>query len=377
MNQIPSLGADTAIAPRTGSGSPQSTPQQRADAAPTVVADSPSARADPGVTLKVVPPPMSRDDGVAVQHQGAAGDSLLAVLALLRNSAQPSEEPAGSATDPDQAVASRVARFLASLPPDIQLAIQSAKTPELAKLIRLAAMTAPGIRDAPAILVSRADPLAHDPLTGMHELMAEIESSAAFRLSAVLRELVITAKLPTKMNPFSSPKASAIQASGSDTKMGSESFLALLDEASVDTARPADPSANHALRDSAEANLSIDAPELQQAVKDGLRLLMDGRLIWQGELLPGSFFRFERSDVWGASAGAPGGMEKGTAFKVQLNHPELGLIELRALGLGGQVAIRLFGNPHAVSKMLGGLPEINESLRRAGLAGAQVSVEPS
>ena len=43
MNQIPSVGSDAAIAPRTGSGSPQSSPQQRADAVATVVSDSISA----------------------------------------------------------------------------------------------------------------------------------------------------------------------------------------------------------------------------------------------------------------------------------------------------------------------------------------------
>jgi flagellar hook-length control protein FliK len=125
----------------------------------------------------------------------------------------------------------------------------------------------------------------------------------------------------------------------------------------------------------AEIAQNFDAGDLQQAVKDGLRLLMDGRLIWQGEIVPGSPLRFERSDAWGTSAESPGGMEKGTVLKIQLEHPELGRIELRALGLGGQVNIRLFGSEPAISMMLGALPKMNDRLKQVGLSGTQISVE--
>ena len=64
MNTIPSVTADAAIAPRTGSGSPQTQSQQRADAAPAVVADNAAAKADPGVMLKITPPVASRQGDV-------------------------------------------------------------------------------------------------------------------------------------------------------------------------------------------------------------------------------------------------------------------------------------------------------------------------
>jgi len=380
MNQIPSVGSDAAIAPRTGSGSPQSSPQQRADAVATVVADSISARADPGVMLKVVPPPQTREGGVAVQRDEATNNALLALLQLLRDPGRVEGESVDSATDADQAIAARLARFLANLPPDVQKAIESAKTPELAKLIRLSAMTAPGIREAPAVLAGRSDPLATDPMLGMEELLRDIESSPVFKLTAKLRDLVSTESVSTRLgespprfeaNQTLRTEAGAYSQAANGTAQG---FLNLLNEA-ANSAQPSYQDNSPRLAVGAEIAQNFDAGDLQQAVKDGLRLLMDGRLIWQGEIVPGSPLRFERSDAWGTSAESPGGMEKGTVLKIQLEHPELGRIELRALGLGGLVNIRLFGSEPAISMMLGALPKMNDRLKQVGLSGTQISVE--
>jgi len=79
MNSIPVVGPDSGIAPRTGSGSPQTPSQQRADAAPAVLSDT-GVSADPGVMLKIAPPVLSRDANPNVDQRLPA-DQLAAFLA--------------------------------------------------------------------------------------------------------------------------------------------------------------------------------------------------------------------------------------------------------------------------------------------------------
>lgn len=79
MNSIPLVGPDAGIAPRTGSGSPQTPSQQRADAAPTVLSDS-GVSADPGVLLKITPPVLPRESNINVDQRMPA-DQLAAFLA--------------------------------------------------------------------------------------------------------------------------------------------------------------------------------------------------------------------------------------------------------------------------------------------------------
>jgi hypothetical protein len=111
-------------------------------------------------------------------------------------------------------------------------------------------------------------------------------------------------------------------------------------------------------------------------LRDALRLLMDGRMLWHGDLTPGVPMQLERSDAWQANRRALGGMEKGSSLRVSVRLPQLGLLELRALGFGGQVSVRIQADSHAAPAMAQALPALQQQLRVRGLAGAQIVVEP-
>jgi hypothetical protein len=57
--------------------------------------------------------------------------------------------------------------------------------------------------------------------------------------------------------------------------------------------------------------------------------------------------------------------------------PQLGVVEIRALGFGGQVSARVQANPAVAPRLAEALPSLQERLRQKGLAGAQVLIESS
>jgi hypothetical protein len=116
------------------------------------------------------------------------------------------------------------------------------------------------------------------------------------------------------------------------------------------------------------------AQHTEAAIRDGLRLLMDGRMLWQGQFTPGVPMQFERSDTWRTNRRSLG-MEKGTSLKVMLQLPNIGPLEVRAMGFGGQVSVRLHAVSDVTQTVANALPELQTRLKERGLAGAQVLVD--
>jgi len=186
MNSIPVVGPDSGIAPRTGSGSPQTPSQQRADAAPAVLSDT-GVSADPGVMLKIAPPVLSRDANPNVDQRLPA-DQLAAFLAKQQLEKQGVVLALGnSAEQADQALVERLAQALSALPTDVQDAIRNASTPAIAQLLKLAALTSSGIKDAPAILQAASVPAGPQPDLAATALLEDIAQSHSFRLASALR----------------------------------------------------------------------------------------------------------------------------------------------------------------------------------------------
>ena len=119
----------------------------------------------------------------------------------------------------------------------------------------------------------------------------------------------------------------------------------------------------------------MTAQQAELALRDAMRLLMDGRLQWQGVFTPGVPLQLERSDAWQASRGALGGMEKGSSIRLRLQLPNLGDLELRALGFGGQVSVRIHATESSTPALAKALPELQAKLRDRGLAGAQIALD--
>lgn len=147
MSLIGPVTQDAAIAPRTGSGSAQTQSQQRADAAPAVVSDNQAARADPGVMLKVVPPVQERANSLSVSaREKQIAEGLLGrVLADTPLDEVALREMVFTGKRADDAFLARMAAWLAALPEETQGAIRSAKSPEIARLLKIAALTEPGL----------------------------------------------------------------------------------------------------------------------------------------------------------------------------------------------------------------------------------------
>ncbi|NDE54641.1 MAG: flagellar hook-length control protein FliK, partial [Actinobacteria bacterium] len=124
-----------------------------------------------------------------------------------------------------------------------------------------------------------------------------------------------------------------------------------------------------------QAPLLVSSPHAEEGMRDALRLLMDGRLMWQGQFTEGVPMRFERSDAWRANRRSTGGMEKGSSIRISLELPSLGRVEVSGLGFGGQVSLRVQAEDPATSTMVKALPQLQAKLRERGLAGTQVVIE--
>ncbi|NBT82567.1 MAG: flagellar hook-length control protein FliK [Betaproteobacteria bacterium] len=68
-------------------------------------------------------------------------------------------------------------------------------------------------------------------------------------------------------------------------------------------------------------------------------------------------------------------MEKGSSIRLRLQLPNLGDLELRALGFGGQVSVRIHATESSTPALAKALPELQAKLRDRGLAGAQIALD--
>jgi hypothetical protein len=443
-----------------------------------VVADNAAAKADPGVMLKITPPVASRQGDVSVPQHAMPGEVAQALADMEAERAGEIKALVGTASDADEAVATRFAQALAALPSDVQEAIRQASTPAIAKLLRLAAMTAPGIKEAPAWVHTGEQALAQSPQDAAQALLAAIKHAPPFELAAALKALLTPraaadtsaqqqrAAQPGPQQPATGAPASQptnlLQAAAQQSALNAQASaaaLAALDSAptaanaspnasanagpnagpneaanagpnaAANASLAASPSnaaaANQAqgllgtpqsypgsaqamtglganaqsalgnffdslvLQGSADARqpvgqagqpnpqmpLLVASPHAEAGMRDALRLLMDGRLMWQGQFTEGVPMRFERSDAWRASRRSTGGMEKGSSIRITLELPKLGRLEVSGLGFGGQVSLRVQAEDGATSTMVQALPKLQAKLRERGLAGAQVVIE--
>ena len=448
MNSIPVVGPDSGIAPRTGSGSPQTPSQQRADAAPAVLSDT-GVSADPGVMLKIAPPVLSRDANPNVDQRLPA-DQLAAFLAKQQLEKQGVVLALGnSAEQADQALVERVAQALSALPTDVQDAIRNASTPAIAQLLKLAALTSSGIKDAPAILQAASVPAGPQPDLAATALLEDIAQSHSFRLASALRgvfqdlsfgvrrltpeesylgkmqqlpaeqygggdgtrEGVSLGRISEKFSPGNHQMQSTVSGEQKQTvqqptnpvalvglelsrnqnaanayQEPNQALLRFIDQV---VSSPADESvglanqgASNFIKESAssiapvnQGAQAITAQEAELGLREGLKLLMDGRMVWQGEFTPGVPLRLERSDAWQADRKGFGGMDKGTSLRLQLRLPSVGLVEIRALGFQGQVSVRVHAESKSTAAFAGGLPDLIARLKQRGLSAAQVVVD--
>ena len=75
--------------------------------------------------------------------------------------------------------------------------------------------------------------------------------------------------------------------------------------------------------------------------EDITRMLLNGKMQWQGELLPGIAVTLEREDAWREDPQHPGQVQKGAALRAQMDLPRSGRMTVNAYQWGTHVDIRV------------------------------------
>ena len=287
-----------------------------------------SVSIDHGVTLDLSPP-VGRS-----ATEGRARDSLNASVSDIN------QTRAGKAAE---LAKGDVAAELSQLPPGL--------AQRVGKL--LAQLAVPQLLESGPVQWPSADgsampqynALADEPGKGLLQLRQQLADSPMFDLHRLVDRLM--------------PAAS------SDPSFGA---AALLGEKSVGDAAPdsADQGPQRPLP--AVTAEPPQAPRLDQAqVRDGLRLLMHGQILWSGELSPGLFARVEREDGWQADPHEPGQMIKGTALNIELRMPNLGLVRVRGLQIKDSIEVAIEVD-ESLREILGPqMDELQSGLKQAGL----------
>lgn len=75
--------------------------------------------------------------------------------------------------------------------------------------------------------------------------------------------------------------------------------------------------------------------------KDAARLLLNGVLLWQGELVPGVQARMTREDAWREAPDGSGQMQKGASLKIDLTLPNSGGFQVAGVQFGNDVLVSI------------------------------------
>ena len=115
------------------------------------------------------------------------------------------------------------------------------------------------------------------------------------------------------------------------------------------------------------------------AAEQAARMLSQGNMAWQAELVPGLPMRIVREDAWRNNPQQAGQLEKGAMLKVEITLPNLG--ELRILGSqwGQDISLHIsHGKPDSNGKVNWSAlaPELLQELKTQGVTDVKVEHLP-
>jgi hypothetical protein len=115
------------------------------------------------------------------------------------------------------------------------------------------------------------------------------------------------------------------------------------------------------------------------AAEQAARMLTQGNMVWQAELVPGLPMRIVREDAWRNNPEQAGQLEKGAMLKVEITLPNLG--ELRILGSqwGQDISLHIaHGKPDGEGKVNWSTlaPELLQELKNQGVTDVKVESLP-
>jgi hypothetical protein len=111
------------------------------------------------------------------------------------------------------------------------------------------------------------------------------------------------------------------------------------------------------------------------AVKDSVKLLLRGDILWQGQLLPNVQGRLYREDAWEADPEQPGQLQKGSRITMEVSLPNLGPFKIVGTQFGDSVHVAIEGAPDAQSTLASSFASLLEQMRTQVDPDAKVSLK--
>ena len=166
--------------------------------------------------------------------------------------------------------------------------------------------------------------------------------------------------MPRKLEPKQTPKLESLKNSGV--------------EAFEQLAQPVQDPSTAQLTQWVSA-LEPDSDAAEQAA----RMLTQGNMVWQAELVPGLPMRIVREDAWRNNPEQAGQLEKGAMLKVEITLPNLG--ELRILGSqwGQDISLHIsHGKPDSSGRVnwTALAPELLQELKAQGVSDVKIESLP-
>jgi hypothetical protein len=111
------------------------------------------------------------------------------------------------------------------------------------------------------------------------------------------------------------------------------------------------------------------------AVKDSVKLLLRGDLLWQGQLMPNVQGRLYREDAWEADPDQPGQLQKGSRITMEVSLPNLGPFKVVGTQFGDSVHVAVEGVPEAQSTLANSFAGLLEQMRTQVDPDAKISLK--
>jgi hypothetical protein len=115
------------------------------------------------------------------------------------------------------------------------------------------------------------------------------------------------------------------------------------------------------------------------AAEQAARMLTQGNMVWQAELVPGLPMRIIREDAWRNNPQQVGEIEKGAMLKVEITLPNLGQLQIVGSQWGQDISLHiLHGKPEGNGKVnwTALAPELLQELKTQGVTDVRVESLP-
>ena len=115
------------------------------------------------------------------------------------------------------------------------------------------------------------------------------------------------------------------------------------------------------------------------AAEQAARMLTQGNMVWQAELLPGLPMRIVREDAWRNNPEQAGQLEKGAMLKVEITLPNLGELRISGSQWGQDISLHIaHGKPDGEGKVNWSTlaPELLQELKSQGVSDVKIESLP-